>query len=301
MHSLCLSQPKLWEVSLGSSRNQKEQATWELPESSSGGDAELVSGSHVAGTKAGGLDWTPAGEFMLPRSGADPSAGSTSPQQQPPQCFSPSWCMCLLWYCHRSGIHLQMICGLPRVCHCFGIISRKMPQTFPHHNYYCDCCLFPGKQQRFLTQQSLTNHQQILKFYFNKLFPTGMTCTFGWWGLGTVSKCKRYTCTSTSARLSITRVQTAEGNWELDVSSASHHHRPPLPHGFNCFKKYIYKKGRKELKPVMNNLISLPTTCETQLPSCRKSNARIENRAFSEATHIRIRRASFQSRRRKMH
>lgn len=38
----------------------------------------------------------------------------------------------------------------------------------------------------------------------------------------------------------------------------------------------------------MNNLISSPTTCETWLPSCTASNAGIENRAFSKATHIHV-------------
>lgn len=59
--------------------------------------------------------------------------------------------------------------------------------------------------------------------------------------------CKQHAHTSTSTGLCITRVKTAKGNWEIDVSSASNHHRPPLTHVFNCFKK---KKKKEEKQPL---------------------------------------------------
>lgn len=42
--------------------------------------------------------------------------------------------------------------------------AEKTPENIHHHydNYGCDCCSFSGKQQSFLTQESLINQQQIV-------------------------------------------------------------------------------------------------------------------------------------------
>lgn len=63
--------------------------------------------------------------FVLLGFGTSPFCWLNSPHQWLSQYFSPSCCMCLFWDCHGLGIHLQMSCCLPRVCHCSVVTSRK--------------------------------------------------------------------------------------------------------------------------------------------------------------------------------
>lgn len=53
------------------------------------------------------------------------------------------------------------------------------------------------------------------------------------WAQSRVHVNKWHTCMSTSTKVCITRVKTAKGKREIDVSSASNHHGPPLTHVFN--------------------------------------------------------------------